>query len=109
LTVRNAAACLFTRLDQHFAGLDSTSNLTYDISPILDDLDPQLPDNDQSQILSVSNLLSDDELTPDSHLITRPTAVVYKGAQLGISAKWADQRKDLSLSVCFCLFLMVRL
>ena len=103
-TVRKAAACLFTRLDQHFSGLDSASRPTYNIPHILDDFDSPLPDNDDSNIHFVSQDV--DELTPDSHLITRPTPAVYKGAQRGISSKWADQRKDLSLSVYFyCLFL----
>lgn len=106
-TVRKAAAHLFTRLDQHFAGFNSALKTSYDIPHILDDFGAPLPEKDDSHIYIEADAHSVDELTPDSHLISRKIAAVFKSAQRGISTKWADQRKDLSLSVYFIIWLLI--
>ena len=98
--VRNAAARVFARLDQHFSGISNSQKFPSNVPPILDDYGSPWPEKDESRSNSQMGDQDLHELTPDSHLISRPIAAIFKNAQRGISSKWAEQRKDLSLSVC---------
>ena len=106
-SVRLATAHLVCRLDHHFGGIHSNLKFGYDLSPLLDDfnnLSPErAPEREDAEFYDLSNYQNSDLLTPNSHLISRPIAVIYKTAQSRISAKWADLGKNLSYSVCFLL------
>jgi hypothetical protein len=104
--VRNAAAHLFSSLDQHFSGNSISHETSCDIPPILDDYGPTWNGKDESRAYFLDGKQDAPQLTPESHLISRPIAAVFKSAQREISSKWAEQRKDLSLPVFFLLIIV---